>query len=82
MSTWTVAYQASLSMGYLRQEFWNVLPFSSLGDLSDPEIKPISPSLQSDSLLLSHQGSPTLALIYLKKHEDCIYLPVIKLATK
>ena len=69
-------------MGYLRQEFWNVLPFLSVGDLSDPEIKHISPALQSDSLLLSHQGSPTLALICLKKHKDCMYLPVVKLDTK
>ena len=26
---WTVAYQASLSMGFSRQEYWNGLPFPS-----------------------------------------------------
>ena len=28
---WTGAYQASLSMGFSRQEFWSGLPFPSLG---------------------------------------------------
>ena len=27
---WTVAYQASLSMGFSRQENWNGLPFPSI----------------------------------------------------
>ena len=49
--------QASLSMGFPRQEHWNGLPFPSPGDLPDPEIKPASPALQADSLPLSHQGS-------------------------
>ena len=55
---WTVAHQALLSMGFSRQEYWNELPVSPPGDLSDPGIKPMSPALQVDSLLLSHQGSP------------------------
>ena len=29
----------------------------SSGDLPDPEIEPMSPALQMDSLTLSHQGS-------------------------
>ena len=33
---WTVARQASLSMGFPRQEYWSGLPFPSPGDLSDP----------------------------------------------
>ena len=37
---WTVAYQASLSMGFSRQEYWSGLPFPSPGDLPDPGIKP------------------------------------------
>ena len=42
---WTVAYQASLSMPFFRQEYWNGLPFPSPGDLPDPGIKPRSPAL-------------------------------------
>ena len=42
---WTVAYQAPLSMGFSRQEYWSGLPFSSPGDLPDPRIEPGSPTL-------------------------------------
>ena len=37
---WTVALQAPLSMGFTRQEYWNVLPFPPPGDLADPGIEP------------------------------------------
>ena len=47
---WTVAYQAPPSMGFSSQEYWSWLPFPSLGDLSNPGIKPGSPALQADAL--------------------------------
>ena len=40
---WTVAYQASLPMGFSRQEYWIGLLFPPPGDLPDVEIKPASP---------------------------------------
>ena len=43
---WTVAFQASLSMGFPRQEYWSDLPFPSPGELPDPEIEPASLALQ------------------------------------
>ena len=36
----TVAWQAPLSMGFPRQEYWGGLPFSSPGDLPDPGVEP------------------------------------------
>ena len=48
---WTVAYQAPLSMGFSRQEYWSGLPFPSPGDLPDPGIEPRSSALQADTLL-------------------------------
>ena len=39
---WMVAHQASLSMGFSRQEYWNGWPCSSRGDLPDPGIEPTS----------------------------------------
>ena len=42
---WTVAYQASQSMGFSRQEYWSGVPFPSPGDLPDPGIEPRSPAL-------------------------------------
>ena len=53
---WTVAYQAPLSIGFSRQEYWSGLPCPAPGDLPDPGIEPESPASQVDSLLLSHQG--------------------------
>ena len=57
---WTVDYQASLSMGFSRQEYWSRLPFPSPGDLPNPGIEPRSLALQADALPLSHQGSPII----------------------
>ena len=37
---WTGAHQASLSMGFSRQEYWSGLPVSSPGDLPDPGLNP------------------------------------------
>ena len=42
---WTVAHQASLSIGFSSQEYWNGLPYPSPGDLPDPGIEPMSPAL-------------------------------------
>ena len=58
---WIITHQASLSMGFSRQEYWSGLPCLPPGNLSNPGIKPMSPAdpvLQADSLPLSHQGSP------------------------
>ena len=33
---WTVAHQASVSMGFPRQEYWSGLPFPPPGDSSPP----------------------------------------------
>ena len=56
--SWTVVCQTPLSMEFSRQEYWNVLPFSTPEDLPDLGIEPSSAVLQADSLPLSHQGSP------------------------
>ena len=58
VTPWTVAHQAPLSVGFCRQEYWSVWPCPSPGDLPNPGIKPASPTMQEDSLPLSHLGSP------------------------
>ena len=62
VTIWTVAHPASLSMGFSRQEYCSGLSCPPSGDLPDPRIKPASPALQADSLLLSYQGSPIYTL--------------------
>ena len=58
---WTVDCQASLSMGFSRQEYWSRLPRPPPGDLSDPGIEStslVSPALQAGSLPLVPPGKP------------------------
>ena len=69
VTPWTVAFQAPLSMGFSRQEYWSGLPFPSPGDLPDPGIEPASPALQADSYQLSYEGSPS-SVRSLKKQES------------
>ena len=47
---WTVALQAPLSMGVLRQEDWSELLYPPPGDLPNPGTELRSPVLQEDSL--------------------------------
>ena len=58
---WTVPCQAPLSTGFLSQEYWSRLLFSTPGDLPDPGIEPMSLRLLHwpvDSLPLHRLGSP------------------------
>ena len=57
---WTIARQALLSVGFSRQEYCSGLPCPPPGDIPNPGIKPAAlaaPTLQADSVPLSHQGS-------------------------
>ena len=45
VTLWPTACQASLSMGFHRQEYWGGLPWPPPGDLPNPEIKPMYPLL-------------------------------------
>ena len=65
----TVALQASLSMGFSRQEYWSGFPCPSAGDLSDPGIEPAS--LLSHELASRFSTSSTTweAYVYI-----CIYI--------
>ena len=55
---WTIAWQAPLSMGFSRQEYWSGLPFPSPGDLPKPGIEPGSPALWADALSSEPPGKP------------------------
>ena len=61
-TTWTVACQAPLSMGYSRQEYRSGLPLSPPGDLPNTGIQSESPAWQADSLPLNHLGSPIYSM--------------------
>ena len=62
---WTIVYQASLSIGFSRQEYWGGLPFPSPGDLPNAWIEPRSPTLQVDSLSAELPKFSSSGLVFL-----------------
>ena len=66
VTSWTVSYQAPLSVECPRQEYWSGLPFLTPGDLSNPGFKPEAPM------------SPALAGGFFAWEAECyIYKPFI-----
>ena len=68
-------HQASLSMGFPRQEYWGGLPFPPSGYLPDPGIKPSSPvslALQADSVPLSQRSPSNLSHDAFQIHSACV----------
>ena len=59
-TTWTVAHQAPLSMGFSREEYWNGLPFPSSGNL--PGIEPASLELAGEFFITEPLGNPHKSL--------------------
>ena len=70
---WTVACQAPVFMGFLRQEYWSGLSYPSPRDLPDPGIEPASPALQADSLPSEPPGKP-FNKVEAHKHDRLIVL--------
>ena len=67
---WTVAYQASPSVGFSKQEYWSGLPFPSPGDLPDPGTEPTSltsPALVGGFFTTEPAGTPIHTYVEAKK---------------
>ena len=63
---WTVAFQAPMSVGFSRQEYWSGLPFPSPGDFFPIQgLNPDLPHYRQTLYRLSHQGSPTVCLVHM-----------------
>ena len=61
VTPWTLAHQASLSMGFSKQEYWRGLPFPPPGDLPNPAIKSeslVSPALAGGFFTTKPLGKP------------------------
>ena len=64
VTLWTIANQASLSMGFPRQECWSGLPCPSPGDPPDPGIEPTPPaSLLHCRWILYHWAMRTICRV-------------------
>ena len=66
-TSWTVAHQAPLPMGFLRQEYWNGLPIPSAQDLPDLEIEPTSPASTGRFFTTERPGKPQNTLYFKTK---------------
>ena len=64
VTPWTVAYQASSSMGFSRQEYQSGLSFPSAGYLPDPGTEHGSPILQSDASPSEPPGKPMSEVLF------------------
>ena len=42
LTSWTLARQVPLSMGFSRQEYWSGLPLPPAGNFPNPETEPVS----------------------------------------
>ena len=62
VTPWTVTYQAPLSMGFSRQEYWSGLPFPSPGDFPNPGIEPASPALTGGFFATEPPGKPVTVI--------------------
>ena len=77
-TSWMVAHQVPLSMGFSRQEYWTRLPFSFPGGLANPGIEPAplaSPTLAGGFITTELPGKPGIILdwkrfIVHSKHSD------------
>ena len=63
-TSWTVACQAPMPMGFSRQEYWSGQLFPSPADLPDSGTEPRFPALQADSLLPEPPGKPLIQSRY------------------
>ena len=68
-----IVYQAPLSMGLSRQEYWSGMPFPTPGDLPNLVIEPRSPVLQVDSLPAELLGKSNISIDI---HNMNVYLSI------
>ena len=71
VTPWTVTFQAPLSMGFTRQEYWSGLPCPPPGDLPNAGIEPVSltlPPLASRFFTTSTTWEAQFSEYYLFKH--------------
>ena len=68
VSLWTVVHRAPLSMGFSRQEYWNGLPFSPIGDLPDRDqtCLPWGSSTSGGFFTTEPWGIPILSYVWLQ----------------
>lgn len=62
-TSWTIACQTPLSMGFSRQPYWSRMPVPVPGDPCNPGMEPRFPALKADSLLSESPGKLLLLTV-------------------
>ena len=63
MAPWTVSHQASLYMGFCRQEYWIRLPFPPTGDVPNSGTKAVPPALAGGFFTTEPLEKPTISIL-------------------
>ena len=74
-TSWTVALQPPLSMGFSKQEYWSGVLFPTPGDLPDPGIKPASPALAGSFFTTEPPGMPSIYLLLVPNEIHILRIP-------
>ena len=62
-TSWTIACQTPLSMGFSRQQYWSRMPVPVPGDPCNPGMEPRLPALKVDSLVSEPPGKLLLLTV-------------------
>ena len=73
MTSWTVAHQAPLSMGFSKQEYWSRVPFPSPGHLPDPGTEPMSSALGGRFCTTILPGKPKIWGLHFSPATVCLF---------
>ena len=72
---WTVAYQASLSMGFSRQEYWSGLLSPHPRVLHDPGMESESPALAAGFFITEPPGKPIFIILKFYRAIPLVFKP-------
>ena len=74
-TTWTVAYQAPLSMGFSRQEYWSGVPMPPPDEKNEVLLNMM---VWSELYKIQHKAkSSKLPFVFLKHIYTCLYIPKV-----
>ena len=71
VTPWTVARQAPLSMGLLREAYWSGLPFPSPGTLPNSGTEPVSHALAGGFYIIEPPGKSCVTCLQVTCYTVC-----------
>ena len=81
LTSWTIAHQAPLSMGFPRQEYWSELAFSSPVSLYDSGIEPESSTFAGRFFTTEPPGKVFVSIYCNKFHSQHLFMCIPEILT-